>query len=72
MFSHLLQRAPVGSSFAFKRSPTVVRQARYLATVETNTPRHMPGGRRNTVPVSHDRATLTIRVSLGLIYPNAP
>ncbi|MCJ1244707.1 Multifunctional pyrimidine synthesis protein CAD [Trapelia coarctata] len=61
MFSQLLKRAPLGSSFASKRFPIAVRQARYLATVETNTPRQMPVGRKKTTPISHDRATLTIR-----------
>jgi len=65
MFSQLLKRAPIGSSFAIKRLPTALHQARCLATVETNTPRQMPVGRKRTTPVSHDRATLTIRVLRG-------
>lgn len=36
---------------------------RFLATVEGNTSRQMPARRAKATPVSHDRATFTIRVS---------
>lgn len=42
-------------------------QARYLATVEANTPRQMPVSRPMATPVSHDRATFTIRARLVVL-----
>jgi hypothetical protein len=37
-------------------------QSRFLATVQTNTPRRVPEIRPRRTPVSHERATLTIKV----------
>jgi len=38
------------------------QQARFLATVEGSAGRVMPATRPRATPISHDRATLTIRV----------
>ena len=62
MFSRLMKAAPLGPQKAFRQAIRVPLQARYLATVETNTPRQMPVGRGRATPISHDRATFTIRV----------
>ena len=39
-------------------------QIRTLATVERNTPRHIPTTRERQTPISHDTANLTIKVRL--------
>jgi carbamoyl-phosphate synthase small subunit len=49
---------PTASAF----SNRVVQQARFLATVEGSAGRAMPATRPRATPISHDRATLTIRV----------
>ncbi len=51
---------------AFKQPLKAGVQARYLATVEANTPRQVPVSNLRTTPVSHDRATFTIRVRLSI------
>lgn len=60
MLPHLLRKAPLQPinivKKPFKSIPT-----RGLATVEGNTPRHVPTSRPRAMPVSHDRATFTIR-----------
>jgi carbamoyl-phosphate synthase small subunit len=46
----------------------VAQQARFLATVEGSVGRVMPGSPRpRATPVSHDRATFTIRVRVTRI-----
>jgi hypothetical protein len=45
-------------------STKIVGQARGLATVEGSAGRAMPAHRPRATPVSHDRATFTIRVRL--------
>jgi hypothetical protein len=48
----------------FYRFAKVVGQARGLATVQGSAGRTMPVHRPRATPVSHDRATFTIRVRL--------
>jgi carbamoyl-phosphate synthase small subunit len=45
-------------------SAKIIGQARGLATVEGSAGRTMPVRRPRATPISHDRATFTIRVSL--------
>ncbi len=40
----------------------IAQQARFLATVEGSAGRSMPAIRPKATPISHDRATFTIRV----------
>lgn len=40
----------------------IAQQARFLATVEGSAGRVMPATRPKATPISHDRATFTIRV----------
>jgi carbamoyl-phosphate synthase small subunit len=40
----------------------IAQQARFLATVEGSAGRSMPVTRPKATPISHDRATLTLRV----------
>jgi carbamoyl-phosphate synthase small subunit len=40
----------------------IAQQARFLATVEGSVGRAMPIPRTKSTPISHDRATLTLRV----------
>lgn len=40
----------------------LAQQARFLATVEGSVGRAMPATRPRATPISHDRATFTIRV----------
>ena len=50
---------------AFKPAGThnrIAQQARFLATVEGSAGRAMPATRPRATPISHDRATFTIRV----------
>lgn len=49
-----------------KKSLQVGVHARFLATIEKNTLREVPGARPRATPVSHDRATFTIRVNYTL------
>ena len=59
MFGRLLSR-PMASGI----KPTTFQSkvgTRFLATVDGNTPRQMPHTRQRSTPVSHDRATFTIR-----------
>jgi carbamoyl-phosphate synthase small subunit len=46
----------------FGVAPRIAHQARFLATVEGSTGRAMPATRPRATPISHDRATFTIRV----------
>lgn len=64
MLSHLCKQASLKSLRALNQPLRVGVQARYLATVEVNTPRQMPVAKPRATPVSHDRATFTIRVRL--------
>jgi carbamoyl-phosphate synthase small subunit len=48
----------------FSPSTKIIGQARGLATVEGSAGRTMPVRRPRATPVSHDRATFTIRVRL--------
>lgn len=48
----------------FYPSNKIIGQARGLATVEGSAGRTMPARRLRATPISHDRATFTIRVHL--------
>ncbi|KAA6411250.1 MAG: Carbamoyl-phosphate synthase arginine-specific small chain [Lasallia pustulata] len=63
MFSRLFRPSPSGTFKATAKQPLRASfQARFLATVEGNTPRIMPTTpKKRATPVSHDRATFTIR-----------
>lgn len=50
-------------SVSLSKTPKYANWNRFLATVEGNTTRQMPILQPNATPVSHDRATFTIRVS---------
>jgi len=61
MFTHFVKPAafkPTG----FYTSTKIIGQARGLATVEGSAGRTMPVRPARATPVSHDRATFTIRV----------
>lgn len=62
MLSRLYRPALRDSLAAASRLLRPAVQVRYLATVE-NTARQMPDPRHRATPISHDRATFTIRVS---------
>lgn len=62
MLLRLCQKTPLEPLKRFNQAFKVIGQARYLATVEGNTTRQMPFTRTKATPVSHDRATFTIRV----------
>lgn len=57
-----LYRPALGPLAAVNRHSRLAVPVRFLATVE-NTPRQMPDPRPRATPISHDRATFTIRVS---------
>ncbi|KAI9676188.1 MAG: Multifunctional pyrimidine synthesis protein CAD [Caeruleum heppii] len=59
MFSKAINRLALKPRVPIQRGATI--QARYMASVEGNTPRQMPVSRPRATPVSHDRATFTIR-----------
>lgn len=61
MLSRLLRQAPSGPLGGIKRFLNPVSQTRFLATVEGNTPRQMHAPKARPTPISHDRATFTIR-----------
>lgn len=56
MFARLMK--PTG----FGPSHRIAQQVRFLATVEGSAGRAMPAPRPRATPISHDRATLTLRV----------
>ncbi|MCJ1362063.1 Multifunctional pyrimidine synthesis protein CAD [Acarospora aff. strigata] len=61
MFRHILRQSPMVRQKAFKLQSKIGSQSRFLATVQHNTLRQMPVSRMRATPISHDRATLTIR-----------
>ncbi|KAI9810150.1 MAG: Multifunctional pyrimidine synthesis protein CAD [Pycnora praestabilis] len=61
MFTRCLKPSAFKPHVDFSLSSRIRCQARFLATVEGNTPRQMPASRPRATPVSHDRATFTIR-----------
>lgn len=63
MFTRFVKSAAFKPA-SFYRSTKIVGQARGLATVEGSAGRTMPANRPQATPVSHDRATFTIRVRL--------
>lgn len=62
MLARLRRPALLDSLTAVNRFSRPGVHARFLATVG-NTPRQMPDPRPRATPISHDRATFTIRVS---------
>lgn len=70
MFTHLLKPRAFKPTAKIPLSINTGSQARFLATVEGNTPRQMPISRPRATPVSHDRATFTIRVRHGMSLVN--
>ncbi|KAI4115494.1 MAG: hypothetical protein LQ338_007856 [Usnochroma carphineum] len=62
MLSRISKPAAFGLASGIKRPFTLARHVRPFATVEGNTPRMQPTpSRTRSTPVSHDRATFTIR-----------
>ena len=65
MFARFVKPAalkPVG----FSVNSRIAHQARFLATVEGSAGRAMPVSRPRATPISHDRATFTIRVRISI------
>jgi len=62
MFKNLFTKANKG----FGPSTRLGAQARFLATIQNNTSRQMPRVRSRATPVSHERATFTIKVDFRL------
>jgi len=60
MFARFIK--PTGFKAAAGVQMRIAQQARYMATVEGSTGRVMPGKKARSTPISHDRATFTIRV----------
>ena len=61
MFARFVKAAafkPAG----FGTTARIAHQVRFLATVEGSAKRDMPVTRPKATPISHDRATFTIRV----------
>ncbi|KAI9832792.1 MAG: Multifunctional pyrimidine synthesis protein CAD [Sarea resinae] len=61
MFARIFKQTAAKPNFSHGLASKVVSQTRFLATVEGNTLRQMPASRARATPVSHDRATFTIR-----------
>ncbi|KAL8817701.1 MAG: hypothetical protein Q9223_003513 [Gallowayella weberi] len=62
MLAHILKPAKSGLAHNLKRPLTFNKQLRAFATVDGNTPRVQPPlSRTRATPISHDRATFTIR-----------
>jgi carbamoyl-phosphate synthase small subunit len=56
MFARLVK--PTG----FGVNRRIAQQVRFIATAESSAGRVMPASRARATPISHDRATLTLRV----------
>jgi carbamoyl-phosphate synthase small subunit len=56
MFARLMKPTGLGVNHR------IAQQVRFLATVDASTGRAMSTTRSRATPISHDRATLTIRV----------
>ncbi|KAL8801146.1 MAG: hypothetical protein Q9182_004651 [Xanthomendoza sp. 2 TL-2023] len=62
MLAHFLNPAKSGLAHNLKRPLTLTKQLRAFATVDRNTPRvQPPPSRKRATPITHDRATFTIR-----------
>ena len=67
MLQTLSRRGALGPIKAPRMLYKPVAGSRHLATVqEGNTPRTVPNPRTRATPVSHDRATFTIRVGRAI------
>ena len=62
MFTRFVKPAGAFKAAGFGLQSRLANQARFLATVEGSAGRAMPITRPKATPVSHDRATFTIRV----------
>lgn len=62
MFSHFVKPVAFKPSAGFRAATRISYNVRFFATVEGSTGRQMPTTRVRATPVSHDRATFTIRV----------
>lgn len=69
MFSNFVRPAAVKAAGIRSVVQVGYYQARFLATVEGSVGRQMPLTRARATPVSHDRATLTIRVCRPFVCP---
>ena len=65
MLSRIFTQSVARPQAIIGKSATIGSQARFLATVQTNTERKMPATRTRTTPPSYDRATFTIRVYIS-------
>lgn len=62
MLSQLFKPSAVRSANVLGQVTKTRTQARYLATVHSNTPREIPSPGRKATPISTERATFTIKV----------
>jgi len=65
MFGKFLKPAALKPA-AFTIRSRIVQQTRFMATVEGSAGRAMPLTRPKATPISHDRATFTIKVRMQL------
>ena len=68
MFGKLMRPAALKPA-AFTIRSRIIQQTRFMATVEGSAGRAMPATRPRATPVSHDRATFTIKVRTQLTWP---
>lgn len=72
MLSQLMKPSAMRSANVLGQVTKTRVQARYLATVQTNTDRKIPSPHRKPTEISTERATFTIKVRvLGSIAQNA-
>jgi hypothetical protein len=62
MLSQLLKPSAVRSASVLGQVTKNRIQARFLASVQTNTAREVPTPQRKSTPISSERATFTIKV----------
>ena len=62
MLSHMMMPSTIRSANVLGQMIKNRTQARYLATVQSNTAREIPTPQRRATPVSLERATFTIKV----------
>jgi hypothetical protein len=62
MLSQLLKPSAIRSASVLGQVTKNRTQARFLASVQTNTARESPSPQRNSTPISTERATFTIKV----------
>jgi len=64
MMSHFFKPATARSANVLGRATKNRAQARFMASVEGNTPRQVPVPQRKSTPISTERATFTIKVCI--------